>query len=120
VSRGPGRRLVDIREAIAAIRDYTRAAALTDGRTFDAVRMQLLVIGEAVKNIPAALTATEPDVPWRQIIRFRDLVSHRYFDTLHSEIEYTVTHDLNPLDEAVIRIQARLEAENETGLGPGV
>jgi uncharacterized protein with HEPN domain len=91
----------------AAIRDYTRTADLIDGRTFAAVRMQLLVIGEAVKNLPAEVTATETDVPWRKIIRFRDLVSHRYFDTLHSEIEHTVTHDLAPLDEAISRLQRK-------------
>jgi len=35
----------------------------SDGLVFDAVRIRLLEIGEAVKAISPKLLATEPDVP---------------------------------------------------------
>jgi uncharacterized protein with HEPN domain len=38
----------------------------------------------------------------------RDLLTHRYFDTLHSIVEHTAKYDLVELRAAVIRITARL------------
>jgi uncharacterized protein with HEPN domain len=38
----------------------------------------------------------------------RDLLTHRYFDTLHSIVEHTAEHDLAELRAAVIRMSARL------------
>ena len=39
---------------------------LSDGLVFDAERIRLLEIGEAVKVIPPALLATEPGLPWKE------------------------------------------------------
>ncbi|OGS43818.1 MAG: hypothetical protein A2539_06080 [Elusimicrobia bacterium RIFOXYD2_FULL_34_15] len=36
------------------------------------------IIGEASKNIPKFIIEKYPDVPWRDIIRTRDLISHHY------------------------------------------
>ena len=75
---------------------------------FDAVRMRLLEIGEAAGGIPAELRATEPDIPWREIIGMRDWMAHRYFDTVHAYVWGTVDHDLEPLLQAVLRMRTRI------------
>jgi uncharacterized protein with HEPN domain len=49
-------------------RDLQRGS-LTDGLVFDAVRIRLLEIGEAVKALPADLLDTQPTIPWTQIVR---------------------------------------------------
>jgi uncharacterized protein with HEPN domain len=74
-------RLEDVAEAITAIRAHMQRGGLSDGLVFDAVRIRLLEIGEAVKALPAELLASEPAIPWREIARMRDNLAHRYFDT---------------------------------------
>ena len=36
------------------------------------------IIGEASKNIPKSVIEKYHDVPWKEIIRTRDLISHHY------------------------------------------
>ncbi len=74
-------RLVDIQTAIDAIRAHMQRGDLSADLIFDAVRIRLLEIGEAVKSLPDDLLATQPSIPWRQIARMRDHLAHRYFDT---------------------------------------
>jgi hypothetical protein len=60
-------RLADIQAAIDAIRSHLQRGDLSDGLVFDAVRIRLLEIGEAVKALPDDLLAKQPSIPWRQI-----------------------------------------------------
>jgi uncharacterized protein with HEPN domain len=83
VSYRERQRLADIQAAIDAIRSYLQRGTLADGMVFDAVRIRLLEIGEAVKALPTELLNTQPDLPWSQITRMRDHLAHRYFDTAH-------------------------------------
>jgi len=46
---------------------------------FDAVLRNLEIIGEAVKNISEPTRQKYPDVKWRKIAGFRDIVAHEYF-----------------------------------------
>lgn len=78
---------------------------MDDGLVFDAVRIRLIEIGEAVKALSAETTAREPEIPWTDIARMRDFLAHHYFDTLHSVVAGTVRHDLPPLVEAVERLR---------------
>jgi uncharacterized protein with HEPN domain len=82
---------------------------------FDAVRMRLLEIGEAANGIPNALRATEPTVPWSEIIGMRNWMAHRYFDTAHAYIWATVDQDLDPLLAALDRLTDRLEGGTDQG-----
>ena len=75
---------------------------------FDAVRVRLIEIGEAVKDIDPELLRTEPDVPWPDVAGMRDHLTHRYFDTAHSIVAATVDHDLPPLVAAAERLLAGL------------
>lgn len=52
-------RLHDIDTAVTAIRSHLARGELSDGMVFDAVRIRLLEIGEAVKAISPSLLTTE-------------------------------------------------------------
>jgi uncharacterized protein with HEPN domain len=97
VSYRERQRLADIQTAIDAIRSHLQRGDLSDGLIFDAVRIRLLEIGEAVKALPAELLDTQPSIPWRQIARMRDHLAHRYFDTAHAILQATVDDDLPEL-----------------------
>jgi uncharacterized protein with HEPN domain len=110
VSRHDAQRLADVTAAIEAVRAHLRRGDLVDGLVFDAVRVRLIEIGEAVKGIDAGLLATEPDIPWLQIAAMRDRLAHRYFDTSHAIVAATVADDLPELEDAVARMTLRAGA----------
>lgn len=101
MSRQDEARLSDIAEAIAAIRDHLTRGDLHDGLVYDAVRVRLIEIGEAVKRIDPDLLDSEPAVPWKEIARMRDHLAHHYFDTDHAIVQDVVDNDLESLSEAV-------------------
>ena len=108
MSRGDRQRLDDILAAIDAIGNHMRRGDLTDLLVFDAVRVRLIEIGEAVKSLPSELLAHEPDLPWVQIAGMRDRLAHRYFDTSHSIVAATVEHDLPELERAARSLLSRV------------
>lgn len=108
MSRRDPERLADILEAVEAIKGHVARGDLSDGLVFDAVRVRLIEIGEAIKAISPELLDTEPSHPWTDIARMRDRLAHRYFDTTHSQVAGVVDHDLEPLKAAVLRLQSRL------------
>lgn len=57
-------------------------------------------IGEAAKNLDE-LTEEIPSVPWTQIARMRDRVTHRYFDVDYDVVWETLAADLPTLERAV-------------------
>jgi uncharacterized protein with HEPN domain len=104
-------RLADIQAAIDAIRSHLQRGDLSDGLIFDAARIRLLEIGEAVKALPEDLLSTQPSIPWRQITRMRDHLAHRYFDTAHATLQATVDEDLPNLERAVQALSRSLPEE---------
>lgn len=107
-------RLEDVLAVVEAIDAHLTRGGLEDGLVFDAVRVRLIEIGEAVKAIDPDLLAHEPGIPWRDVARMRDHLAHRYFDTAHSVVGATITGDLPPLVAAARRLLARLAQEESS------
>ena len=114
MSRSPTDRLVDIREAAVGVRSAVEAlerAEASDAQeeaqlAFDALLYRLLVIGEAVKALPGELLALQPNVPWREISRLRDLLAHHYYRVDAHLIRQTVEAPLDQLAAAVAELLA--------------
>lgn len=111
MSRHDDQRLTDILAAAEAITAHLGRGGLDDGLVFDAVRVRLIEIGEAVKAVDPALLAEEPNIPWMDVAGMRNHLAHRYFDTAHSIVQATVTEDLPPLVAAVERLVVRTTAD---------
>lgn len=121
MTRRHQRRLLDIEAAIAAIRSHVDRGGLDDGMVFDAVRMRLIEIGEAVKDLPSSLLDSESELPWPEIAGMRDRLAHRYFDTSHAIVRATVEEDLPDLERAVRRLKARAaDAEGRPPSAPPI
>ena len=75
--------LNDILEAISLIEDYTRGLEKVDLekniQLQDAVIRRFEIIGEATKNIPPSFRKKYPEIPWRDVAGFRDVLIHGYF-----------------------------------------
>lgn len=106
MTRDVQQRLDDVLAAIDAVRAHLLRGPLTDGLIFDAVRVRLIEIGEAVKDLPAERLETEPDIPWPQIATMRNRLAHRYFDTSHAIVAATVASDLPELEAAIQRLRS--------------
>jgi uncharacterized protein with HEPN domain len=105
--RSARKRLEDVLEAICAIRAHLERGGLEDSLVFDAVRMRLVEIGEAVNDVPADLLATEAEIPWKEVVAMRHKLAHHYFDTAHGIVAGTVEEDLPVLEAAVVRLIRR-------------
>ncbi|HEX6424493.1 MAG TPA: HepT-like ribonuclease domain-containing protein [Acidimicrobiales bacterium] len=103
--RGCAQRLEDVLVAASAIASHLTRGTLADGLVFDAVRVRLIEIGEAVKDIDPDVLANEPAVPWQDVVGMRDHLAHRYFDTDHVIVAATIDNDLPPLVAAVERLK---------------
>ena len=106
-------RLADIVDAITAIRSHLTRGDLSDGLIFDAVRLRLIEIGEAVNLLDPQLLASEPDIRWSDAAGMRDWLAHHYFDTSRAIVEATIEEDLPPLEAAVLQLEARLELSKQ-------
>jgi uncharacterized protein with HEPN domain len=75
--------LNDILEAVSMIEEYTRGLDKSnfekDRKVQDAVVRRFEIIGEATKNIPNTFRMKYPEIPWRDLAGFRDVLIHGYF-----------------------------------------
>lgn len=84
MKKDPAVFLAHILDSIGLIEEYaldlTQAQFLKVRPLQDAIIRRLEIIGEAVKNLPAAFKTKYPDTPWKQIAGMRDILIHEYFD----------------------------------------
>lgn len=74
--------LKDIFSAIERIESYTKAGKdeFFDSPSLqDATLFRLQTIGEAVNQLPDELKDQHPEIPWRDIVDFRNLLAHVYW-----------------------------------------
>ncbi len=92
-------RLNDVVEAadlIAAfVRDLDEESFVSSALHRSAVAYQFLVIGEAVKSISAETWRQNPQVPWRTMAGFRDVLAHGYFGLTWPDVWVAATEEIN-------------------------
>lgn len=71
----------DILEAIENIEDFIGKMDFnqfnSDEKTRSAVVWKIGIIGEAAKNIPKNIKDRHKELPWREMARMRDKISHK-------------------------------------------
>lgn len=108
-------RLLDILQAIERIRSYVADADFVrfqaEAMLFDAVSMNVLVIGESIGRLPDRLKDGLSSLPWKSMVAVRNLVAHGYPELDPKIVWDIATTRLDAL-EAVI---APMLAETENG-----
>ena len=102
----PNIRVLHIRDAIERIEKATENAKylnLTNNDTLlRAVMYDIMIIGEASKNLPEDLKTTYADIPWKNISGTRDKLMHDYFDIDVDIVWNIINYELPKLKIAVI------------------
>jgi uncharacterized protein with HEPN domain len=78
-----------IREAIERITSYSAAGReefFRNPMAQDAVIRNFEIIGEAVRHLSDDLKDRRPDVPWRRVAGFRNVLIHDYMNVDEGEV----------------------------------
>lgn len=92
-----------IRDAIARIRRIeARGDIAQDEVLYDATLRNLQTLSEATQLLPAEKKAEFPDIPWREISGFRNILVHNYLGDIDPlTVAAVVREHLLPLDVCV-------------------
>ncbi len=81
--RDPNLYLSDIILSMNRVKEYIAGLDFQqfkwDYKTVDAVIRNFEIIGEATKNLPNDLKEKYPSIPWEEMYRLRNRISHEYF-----------------------------------------
>ena len=104
--------LIHIRECIERIEQYTvdgKDAFFADIKTQDAVLRVLQTLTESTQRISDALKARHPEVDWRSISAFRNVVVHGYLSIDIKRVWDIVESDLPDLKAKIEAISRELD-----------
>ncbi|MAS38107.1 MAG: DUF86 domain-containing protein [Anaerolineaceae bacterium] len=80
---------------------------LRDRKTQFAVIRAYEVIGEIIKRLPDGLLASQPQMDWRRLVRYRDFLAHNY-EKIDLNYVWAAVEDLPNLRAAVEAMLADL------------
>jgi len=91
--RNPILYLEDMELSMTRVKEYIEGLDFQhfkwDYKTVDAVIRNFEIIGEASKNLPKQLKVKYPNIPWEEMYRLRNRISHEYFG-----IDYEILWDI--------------------------
>ena len=96
--------LAQILERVERIEEFTRKGKdifMANKLLQDAVIRNFEVIGEASKRLPPEFRDQHPEIPWRKITAFRDVLIHAYDRVDIKEVWRIVEQELPPLKQAI-------------------
>jgi uncharacterized protein with HEPN domain len=98
----------DIKNAIKKIERYTSEMSFgdfaNDEKTFDAVIWNIIVIGEAIANIPEEIKGKYSGAPWNEMVGMHNKMMYEYFEANNNIVWETIKEDLPKLKEQIEEI----------------
>jgi uncharacterized protein with HEPN domain len=107
-----------ILEAIDGIESATRGKTLEDYSADwllrHGIQHGIEIVSEAARRIPADLQATQPQIPWPQIMGIGNVLRHEYHRVSDTIIWNVVQEYLPDLKAAVLAIEAGLNDDRKS------
>jgi uncharacterized protein with HEPN domain len=75
-----------------------------DEKTFDAVLMNFVVIGESVAKLSKACRVEHQHIPWVKVKAFRNIITHNYFGVDAEEVWQIIQNQIPQLIKEVRKI----------------
>lgn len=113
-------------ESVAGLLDITRRLGRSrfdsEADVRDATMYRLQTLAESSQRLSDAFKDAHPEIPWRDIARFRNRAVHGYLTVDHNVIWDIVEHDIPPLglcaSEELKRRRSRPGHEQARDRGP--
>lgn len=102
--------LAHMRECIKHILEYTesdKSRFETSRLVQDAVIRNLQTLTESSQRLSDGIKTTEPQVPWRELSGFRNVIVHGYLGIDLAAVWLVIEQDLPPLADALDRMATR-------------
>lgn len=98
-------RLEDIQNSIDNVRQFvdgvTFEAFVNDKMRYFAIMKNIEIIGEAANMLTRNFRMTHPDLPWRMIVRMRNVLTHGYANVSDMKLWKTATEDLDSMYDII-------------------
>jgi len=101
--------LKNIESIERSVNNLIESSFQKDEDKIDANIRRLEIIGEAVKNIPENFRKKYPEVPWKDVAGFRDILIHGYFGVEIKRVWNIIKNDLPVLKKQVKEIVSELK-----------
>ncbi len=109
--------LLHIVDSIEKIQNYlngkSREDFLSNDLLQDGVLRNFEIIGEATKNLPESFRSLYPDIQWKSMAGFRDILIHQYFG-IDLDMVWNITQTSLPeVYSKIIVLQEYADARNK-------
>ena len=94
----------EIREDGAGL---SRDELVGERRTYAAVRLNLILLGEAATHVPDEVQSRHPEVPWREMVGTRNRLIHGYPGVDDGIVWRIVSTEIPVLEPALRRVLDR-------------
>ncbi|HVY03135.1 MAG TPA: HepT-like ribonuclease domain-containing protein [Caulobacterales bacterium] len=105
-------RLLDILASIHLIRERlageTLATLTRNLEKLDSIERRLEIISEASRHIPAPMQDLHPEIPWRGVADFGNILRHAYDGVEYERLWRVLQDELEPLRLAILDLYERL------------
>jgi uncharacterized protein with HEPN domain len=104
--------LAHILESLLKIERFTRQgkeAFLKQDMIQDAVIRNFEIMGEAAKRVPQSYRDEHPEIPWRLMAAFRDVLIHGYEEVTLQQVWSIIDNELPQLKTAIQAVIPSLE-----------
>lgn len=100
--------MLDCLERILEYTNAERACFDASRLVQDAVIRNLQTLAESSQRLSSEIKLTEPQIPWRELAGFRNVIVHGYLGVDLGAVWLVVEQDLPALTQAVSRMITRL------------
>jgi len=97
-----------IEYVLAKAQNLTAAEFRIDRDIRQSVERSLEIISEASRLLPAELKEARPEIPWRKVADFGNVLRHAYFAVNPDIVWRIVSDDLAPLRQALLSMRQNL------------
>lgn len=92
------------RKILSYVQGETRQTLSANPMRLDAVLYELVVLGEAARRLSEPLREAHPEVPWREMIGMRSVITHGYDQVEEDELWKVIERDLPVLIARIEKI----------------
>ena len=86
------------------MKNLSKEEFFSERMRYDATLRNLQTMSESSKRLPKEVTDKYPEIPWKDIAGFRNILVHDYLEGLDENVVWNViNHEIKPLKHAMLK-----------------